>query len=68
MLVEQGMTSHWAEPGRWEWFAAGDPLVAPRIVPSPVHNNSAQRLLFEAGLLFVVPLAIAAFLQVILGP
>jgi hypothetical protein len=62
------MLSNWAEPGRWEWFAAGDPLVAPRIVPSPVHNNSAQRLLFEAGLLFLVPLAIAALLQIFLGP
>lgn len=67
MLVQQGMTSHWAEPGRWEWFASGDPRVAPRVVPSPAHNNSAQRLMFEAGLLFLVPLALAALLQVFLG-
>jgi hypothetical protein len=67
MLVQQGMTSHWAEPGRWEWFASGDPRVAPRVVPSPAHNNSAQRLLFEAGLLFLVPLALAALLQVFPG-
>jgi hypothetical protein len=62
------MLSNWAEPGRWEWFASGDPRVAPRVVPSPVHNNSAQRLLFEAGLLFAVPLALAALLQIFLGP
>jgi hypothetical protein len=68
MLVQQGMTSHWTEPGRWEWFASGDPRVAPRVVPSPAHRNSAQRLLFEAGLLFLVPLALAALLQVFLGP
>jgi hypothetical protein len=67
MLVEQGMTSHWAEPGRWEWFASGDPRVAPRVLPSPSHNNPAQRFLFEAGLLFLVPLALAALVQIILG-
>jgi hypothetical protein len=61
------MLSNWAEPGRWEWFASGDPQVAPRIVRSPVHNNSAQRPLFETGLLFVVPLTLAALLQIVFG-
>jgi hypothetical protein len=67
-FVEHGMLSNWAEQGRWEWFASGDPQVAPRVVPSPAHNNSAQRLLFEAGLLFLVPLALATVLQIVLGP
>jgi hypothetical protein len=61
------MLSRLAASERWEWFASGDPQVAPRVVPSPAHNNSAGRLLFETGLLFLVPLALAAAIQFVLG-
>jgi hypothetical protein len=52
---------------RWDWFAAGDPEVAPRIVYSYPHDNSAYQLLFEAGLVFLVPLVLATLIELILG-
>lgn len=68
MHRDQAMLSSWAESERWEWFASGDPKVAPRIVSSPLHKNSAGQVLFEAGLLFLVPLVMATAIGIVLGP
>ena len=68
MQLDQAMLSSWTKSERWEWFASGDPQVAPRIVPSPLHQNSAGQILFEAGLLFLVPLAMATAIGIALSP
>ena len=57
----------WSNSERWEWFAAGDPEVAPKMAPASQAENSAQRLFFEVGLALFVPLAVAALIEVILG-
>lgn len=58
---------HWTDPERWDWFAAGDPDVAPKVMSSPSHKNSARQLLFETGLALLIPLALAAFIEIVLG-
>lgn len=68
MHVDQVTVSSLAKSERWEWFACGDPLVAPRVLPSPLSNNSARQILFEAGLLFLIPLATATAIGIVLGP
>ena len=57
----------WIDHERWDWFASGDPDVEPKVMPSPSHENSAQRLLFETGLALLIPLALAALIEIILG-
>lgn len=59
--------SNWTDPERWDWFAAGDPDVAPRATRSLPNDNSARQLLFETGLVLLVPLAFAALIEIILG-
>ena len=59
---------NWSDPDRWEWFAAGDESVA-----SATHirgrasndDNSSEQLLWQAGLVIAIPLAIAALIQII---
>ena len=45
---------------RWEWYAAGDKAVAPRTRPRVWHDSDPDRVLFEIGLAFAVPLVLAA--------
>ena len=52
---------------RWQWFAAGDETVAKPLPRSAPNDNSAQRLLFEIGLTFAIPLALAALIGIIFG-
>ncbi len=60
--------SSWADTERWEWFAAGDPAVAStKVARSTSAKNSARQLLFESGIVLVVPLAVAAVLEIVLG-
>ena len=59
------MLSSWAQTERWEWFAGGDPQVAPRVLPVHQSNNSAHRIMFEIGLIFLVPLALATIIGVV---
>lgn len=58
---------HWADDERWDWFAAGDPDVASKAERKPVDANSAVQVLFETGLIFLVPLALAALIEIVLG-
>jgi hypothetical protein len=55
-----------SDPDRWQWFAAGDESVAP-LARSTSTDNSPQRLLWEVGLVFAVPLALAALCSVLFG-
>ena len=57
----------WPDPERWSWFAAGNPEVARKATGSSQTDNSPRRLLFEAGLVLLVPLALAALIEIILG-
>jgi len=57
----------WSDPQRWEWFAAGDPNVTPKILRSSQTKNAPSALLFETGLVLLVPLALAALIQLIFG-
>ena len=57
----------WFVSERWELFAGGDPDVAPKFESSPSEENSPWRLLFETGLVLLIPLALAALIQIILG-
>jgi hypothetical protein len=68
MFREQVMQPfHWIDHERWDWFAAGDPDVGPKVRPSRPAENSVQQLLFETGLALLVPLALAAIIEIILG-
>ena len=58
---------HWADHERWDWFGAGDPDVAPKAARKPVDANSAVQVWFETGLIFLVPLALAALIEIVLG-
>ena len=55
----------WSDPERWDWFAAGETDAAQQIKHSPRSENSAQRLLFEIGLILLLPLALAALIEII---
>jgi hypothetical protein len=50
---------------RWEWFAAGDPEVAPRFAHGSGIDSSAEQLLFETGLVILVPLLLATFIGLV---
>ena len=55
----------WFDSLRWEWFAAGDPDVAPT-APVSSDDNSAHHVLFEVGLFLLIPLGLAALIEIIL--
>ncbi len=57
----------WSDPERWDWFAAGDPDVAPSVLRSSRADNSPRQLLFETGLALFIPLAFAALIEIIFG-
>lgn len=60
--------SSWSDAERWEWFAAGAPdAVVKEVGRTLSSKNSARQLLFEAGVVLVVPLAVAAILEIVLG-
>jgi hypothetical protein len=67
MLLNSATLSAWAQPERWEWFAGGDPQVATRVLPARQSANAAHRVMFEIGLSFLVPLALATVIGVVLG-
>ena len=53
------MRKYLADTERWDWYAAGDQTIAPRAVAAPAEPNSADRVFWEMGLVFVIPLLIA---------
>ncbi len=55
-----------SDPDRWSWFAAGDDTMAP-LARSTSRNNSPQHLIFEMGLVFAVPLMLAALFSILFG-
>ena len=57
----------WFDPARWNWFAAGDPDAEVKVARRPSDQNSAQRVLYEIGLFLLVPLALAALIEIIFG-
>jgi hypothetical protein len=57
----------WSDPKRWDWFAAGETDAACEIERSSQSNNSAQRLLFETALILLIPLALAALVEIVFG-
>jgi hypothetical protein len=57
----------WFDSARWEWFAAGDLDAKSRTTREPSEANSEQRVLFEIGLFLLVPLALAALIEIIFG-
>jgi hypothetical protein len=67
MHLNHATLSSWTQSERWEWFAGGDPQVAPRAVPSWQSSNSAQRIMFEMALLFLVPLVVATVIGTFFG-
>ncbi len=50
---------------RWAWYGAGDTSVAPRARPRAWADAGPDRVTFEIGLAFAVPLALAAIAGVI---
>jgi len=57
----------WSDPKRWDWFAAGETDAAKQIRHSSRSGNSAHQILFETGLILLIPLALAALAQIVLG-
>jgi len=43
----------------WNWYAAGDETIAPRPVVKTVAANATDRVFWEMGLVFAVPLVLA---------
>jgi len=43
----------------WNWYAAGDETVAPRVLPTATAANATDRVFWEMGLVFAVPLLLA---------
>jgi hypothetical protein len=52
---------------RWDWFAAGDEEIAKPTPRSAPNDNSVERILFELGLVFAIPLASATLIGIIFG-
>jgi hypothetical protein len=55
----------WSDPKRWDWFAAGESDAARKVTRSSRADNSAQRLLFETGLILLIPLALAVLVEIV---
>jgi hypothetical protein len=58
---------HWIDHERWDWIATGDADAAPKVRPSSSEENSVRQLMFETGLALLIPLALAALIEIILG-
>ncbi len=56
-----------ADTERWEWYAAGDKVLAPPAVSRPGADNGPERVAWALGLVVLVPLALAALAGVALG-
>jgi len=65
--LEQSMRylHSWSDPERWDWFAAGETDAARQVGHSSRSEYSAQRLLFEIGLILLIPLTLAALIEII---
>jgi len=57
----------WSDPRRWDWYAQGETNAVRKIRHVSQAENSVQRVLFETGLIVLVPLALAALTQIVLG-
>lgn len=57
----------WSDPKRWDWYAQGETNAVRKIRHAAQAENSVQRVLFETGLILLVPLALAALAQIVLG-
>jgi hypothetical protein len=57
----------WIDHERWDWLAEGESNAPSKVRPSKPGENSAQQLLFETGLALLIPLALAALIEIILG-
>ena len=58
-----------SEIGRWEWYARGDGVAYPlaaRKSQTGSEDNSSEQVLWECGLVIVVPLAFATLVEVVL--
>lgn len=57
----------WSDPRRWDWYAQGETNAVRKIRHASQAENSVQRVLFEIGLILIIPLALAALAQIVLG-
>jgi len=57
----------WSDPRRWDWYAQGDSDAVRKIRHASQTDNSLQRVLFEIGLILLIPLALAALAKIVLG-
>lgn len=57
----------WSDPKRWDWYAEGETDAVRNIRRASQADNSVQRVLFETGLILLIPLALAALAQIVLG-
>jgi len=56
-----------SQTDRWEWYGRGDPRLDGRLArgtQSPSSDNSPEQVVWECGLVVVVPLAIAVLVEV----
>ena len=53
------MRTFFTDVERWNWYGAGDETVAPRLVPKAATVNATDRVFWEIGLVFAVPLVLA---------
>ena len=58
---------HWIDHERWDWISAGETDATPKVRQSSSHENSVRQLMFETGLALLIPLALAALIEIILG-
>lgn len=58
---------NWSEPKRWDWYAEGETNAVQKVRRAAPAENSVQRVLFETGLILLIPLALAALGQIVLG-
>jgi hypothetical protein len=63
--MEKTLRVSLANADRWEWYAAGDEAVAPRVRPRAWANADPDRVVFEIGLACAVPLLLAAIAGVV---
>lgn len=57
----------WSDTDRWEWYAVGDKSLARPVSRAPLHKNAAEQVSWEIGLVFAVPLALAAVAALCFG-
>lgn len=53
------MRTFLTDSARWNWYGAGDETIAPRAAAVPSELNATDRVFWEMGLVFAIPLLIA---------